>query len=121
MTSPDFTPLEAETLLRAAVIFKFEGGAAAEIFLGSPHFANSVTSLLESITSTYTEEGEQGNAQDWRETYRLSGHHERWDRVSHRAPTHPKWASLSEEEKRAWVDVLAAPYWLEDRDYARIF
>ncbi|MCK1795604.1 hypothetical protein MTQ01_06200 [Streptomyces sp. XM4193] len=120
MTSPNFTALEAEALLRAAVIFKFDGGESAEVFSGSPHFANSLTILLESITSHYAVEGKSSKSKAWRETYRLSGNSERLEWVAHQAPTHPKWESLTDDEKRSWIDTLAAPYWLEDEDYARI-
>lgn len=121
MAHPKFTLLEAETLLRAAVIFKFEGGDAAHVFSGSPYFASSITSLLEFITYAHTREGRPGKAEAWRETYRLAGNDDRWEWVSHQAPTHPKWGSLGEIEKKAWVDTLAAPYWLEDQDYASIY
>ncbi|MBU7598623.1 hypothetical protein JGS22_013610 [Streptomyces sp. P38-E01] len=120
MTSLKLTAFEAETLLRGAVIFKFEGDESADTFAGSPFSAGSLKSLLASIVATHTEEGRPGRAEAWRETYRLAGNISRWEWVAKRTTSHPRWNSLTESEKRAWTEVLAAPYRLEDGDHERL-
>lgn len=120
MISQDFTIIEAEVLLRAAVLFKFGEDEDARIFAGSPYFSSSVTSLLNSIISKNEEEGNYRKAKAWRETYRLKQGTKKWHRVSLGLATHPEWESLSDTKRREWIRVLAAPYWLEEADLDKL-
>ena len=108
---------ETETLLRAAVLFKFGGMEEAEPFVGSPVYAQALRRLLEAVTGSTAEVGDTRHAEGWRSTYRLSRHHDRWDFVAAYAARHPQWAVMGPEERRAWIDVVASPYWLEDEEY----
>ncbi|WP_030617474.1 hypothetical protein [Streptomyces sclerotialus] len=110
----------AEALLRASVLFKFEAPEEADPFVGSPRFAEALTSLLESIVQGYVEAGQQGKADAWRATYRLSARSDRWRYVAEYATRHPGWSSLRDEERANWVATVAAPYWLDDGENARM-
>lgn len=107
----------AETLLRAAVLFKFEGGEEAEIYAGSPHFAHSVNRLLDGVVQAYRASGKEGMAQRWENLYQLARHDERRKFVRDFARKHPDWETMSEQQRMEWVDVIAAPYKVSDNDY----
>lgn len=108
---------ETETLLRACVLFKFSGAEDADPFVGSPVYARALRKLLEAAVRVAVEAGDPRRAEGWRTTYRLSGHRERWDLVVTYAARHPEWTALGSEERREWIDVIASPYWLEEKEY----
>ncbi len=103
----------AEALLRASVLFKFESPGEADPFFGSPQFSEALTALLESIVHSYAESGLKGKSDGWRDTYRLSVRSDRWQYVAEYASRHPRWSSLSSEERANWIATVAAPYWLD--------
>lgn len=109
--------LEIQTMLRAAVVFKFDGGADSELFVGSPVFASGVRALLDSVIESCVQHGDERRAEGWRKTYRLSGHAERWRFVIEQAGCHPKWESLTHSDRKAWVDTVASPYWLSEDEF----
>ncbi|MEV1007148.1 hypothetical protein [Streptomyces sp. NPDC049881] len=121
MTTVSFdTPVAAEALLRAAVLFKFDGGGDAEPYAGSPPYAHAVRRLLAAVADAHRAAGRAGTAQRWLDLYRLGSHEERLSFVREFARRHPDWDSLDAEARRAWVEVVAAPYSVSDDDLARV-
>jgi hypothetical protein len=115
MLSVEFSDAkEAETLLRAAVLFKFEGGEEAGVFTGSPVFAKGVRSLLDAVAESARSREGADRAEKWRAIYRLDGHRERWEFVAGYAARHPGWRSMTAAERDDWIDTVAAPYWLNE-------
>jgi hypothetical protein len=114
------TPAAAEALLRAAVLFKFDGGPDAEPYAGSPQYAEALDALLTAVVEGHRAAGRDGMARRWADLYRLGGHAERRALVRERARRHPDWATLGEADRRAWVAVVAAPYRVSDDDYAYV-
>ncbi|MEV0603005.1 hypothetical protein AB0I82_27450 [Streptomyces sp. NPDC050315] len=102
------------------MLFKFEASGEADPFVGSPQFSEALASLLESIVHSYTEAGQQGKADAWRHTYRLSTRSDRWQYVAEYATRHPGWLSLSAEERANWIATVSAPYWLDANENAQI-
>ncbi|MEU1941783.1 hypothetical protein ABZ554_04805 [Streptomyces sp. NPDC020125] len=117
MAIPAGSQRENETLLRAAVLFKFGGTPDADIYLGSPPLAAALHRLLQSVVQAATQAGGTKEAEGWRRTYRLAGHAERWNTVAAYAARHPRWDSLGSQERRDWIDVIASPYWLSEEEY----
>lgn len=109
---------ELETAFRALVIFKFGGTADADVYLGSPVMARAAETLLRSIVDYWTETGDGGRAAEWRELYRISNVRHRVDPISAYARRHPKWATLSRQERLDWLRIIAAPYRLDDAGIA---
>ncbi|WP_129840743.1 hypothetical protein [Streptomyces sp. RFCAC02] len=109
---------DMEALLRAAVLFKFEGGTDAEPYVGSPAYARALDRLLDAVVTAHREEGRGGTADRWAGLYRLSGHAERAEFVRRWSRRHPRWEELDDAGRREWLGVLAAPYRLGERDVA---
>ncbi|WP_052848959.1 hypothetical protein [Streptomyces avicenniae] len=114
------TPVAAEALLRAAVLFKFDGGSDAEPYVGSPPYAHAVRRLLAAVADGHRAAGREGTARRWLDLYRLGGHDERLLFVREFARRHPDWDTLDDAARRAWVETVAAPYTVSDDDLARV-
>ncbi|MEV7467304.1 hypothetical protein AB0O20_12515 [Streptomyces kronopolitis] len=107
---------EVEALLRASVTFKFQGSEESDIFAGSPIHSKALQSLLASLVEA---EGPAAGLV-WKDTYRLSGHAERWNFVAKYAARHPRWNSLSDHERVTWIETVAAPYEVTEADAAEL-
>lgn len=115
--------LELETAFGAGVLFKFSGDADAEIFLGSPVMAEALSRMLGAIQDYWTAAGNSRVAQRWRDLYVVSNakrdNYERHiDLIASHAPSHPKWAEMTRREQLDWLQVIAAPYRLDDAGVA---
>lgn len=115
--------LQLETAFSAGVLFKFSGDADAEIFLGSPIFAEALSKMLGAIQEYWSAAGQRPRAERWRDLYVVSNakrdnYLRHVDLISSRAPSHPKWATMTRREQLDWLQVLAAPYRLDDSGVA---
>ena len=115
--------LELETAFRAGVLFKFSGDYDADIFLGSPVMAEALSRMLGAIQEYWSAAGQSPRAQRWRDLYVVSNakrdNYERVvDLISSHAPRHPQWAAMTRREQLDWLQVLAAPYRLDDAGVA---
>lgn len=108
--------LQLETAFRAAVLFKFSGDHDANIFLGSPVMAEALNRMLGAIQEYWTAAGNPRRAEGWRDVYSNAEHLA--DVISSEAPSHPKWTTMTRREQLDWLQVLAAPYRLDDAGVA---
>lgn len=105
---------ELETSLRALVLFKFSGGADADVYVGSPVMANALKGILRSIEDYWNSVGEEKRAAGWRDLYRVSNAKRHVELISAYAKRHPKWSSLTRDERLEWLGIIAAPYKLDE-------
>lgn len=105
---------ELETSFRALVLFKFSGSRDADVYVGSPLMANATSRILRSIEAYWTSVGQEGRAESWRNLYRLSNAKRHFDLISAYATRHPKWPALSRDERLGWLEIIAAPYQLDE-------
>ena len=115
--------LQLETAFRAGVIFKFSGDADADIFLGSPVMAEALSRMLGAIQEYWFAAGNPRKAEGWRDLYVVSNakrdNYERLaDVISSYAPSHPKWTTMTRREQLDWLQVIAAPYRLDEAGVA---
>lgn len=115
--------LQLETAFRAGVIFKFSGDLDADIFLGSPVMAEALSRMLGAIQAYWVAAGKTPRAESWRELYVVSNakrdNYKRVaDMISAYAPRHPQWAAITRREQLDWLQVIAAPYRLDDAGVA---
>ena len=115
--------LELETAFRAGVIFKFSGDADADIFLGSPVMAEALSRMLGAIQEYWSAAGKPRRAESWRDLYVVSNakrdNYERVaDAISSEALSHPQWAAMTRREQLDLLQVIAAPYRLDDAGVA---
>lgn len=104
--------LQLETAFRAGVLFKFSGDYDADIFLGSPIMAEALNRMLVAIQEYWFAAGNPRKAEGWRNTYSSAAHLA--NVISSYAPRHPKWAEMTRIEQLDWLQVIAAPYRLDD-------
>lgn len=109
------TILELETTLRAVVLFKFGGSDEADIYLGSPILAAAASALLASIEHHWKVVGNHRRADDWHNLYQAANLGPRADRIAAEAPRHPMWATMSRSARVEWLQLLAAPYRLDEQ------
>jgi hypothetical protein len=105
---------ELETAFRAIVLFKFSGSGDADVYLGSPVMANAATGMLESIQAHWISAEDSRRAEGWRDLYLVSNAERHVEIISSCAIRHPKWASLSRQERLDWIQIIAAPYRLDE-------
>jgi hypothetical protein len=105
---------ELETAFRAIVLFKFGGSGDSDVFLGSPVMASAANSMLDSIEQYWISAGNSKRAEQWRGLYLMSKAARHVDLISSHAARHPEWAIMSREERLAWLQVVAAPYRIDD-------
>lgn len=118
MVSVEFNRRDSvEALLRAGVIFKFEGGDDADPFVGSPFYAEALENLLTSIVDALRAEGDEKKADQWRELYRLPLRPDRWEFAARYCASHPRWAAMSPDARREWAATVAAPYRLSPEEW----
>ena len=115
--------LQLETAFRAGVIFKFSGDDDADIFLGSPIMAEALNRMLGAIQEYWFAAGTPRKAEGWRDLYVVSNakrdNYERLvDLMTSYAPRHPEWATMTRREQLDWLQVIAAPYRLDDAGVA---
>ncbi|MBF6425282.1 hypothetical protein IU440_11365 [Nocardia cyriacigeorgica] len=114
---PEYPSVEA--LLRACVVFKFKCTGESDLYIGSPLYAAAVNSVFNTVIDYHISAGRSDIANKWIETYDLERHPERAEFVREYALKHPKWGSLDGQQRRDWVDVVAAPYRISDEDYTK--
>lgn len=114
---PDNRSVEA--LLRASVVFKFECPEESEMYVGSPQYAAALRAILDAVVAQHKAAGASGVASRWLDTYDLAASPERSRFVHDYALRHPKWATMDEHQRKAWVDVVAAPYRIKEEDYPK--
>lgn len=110
--------LQLETAFRAGVLFKFSGDLDADVFLGSPVMAEALNRMLGAIQEYWSAAGKPSKAERWRDLYVLSNAKRHVDVISSYAPRHPKWAAMTRREQLDWLQVIAAPYRLDDAGVA---
>jgi hypothetical protein len=110
--------LQLETAFRAGVLFKFSSDHDADIFLGSPVMAEALSRMLGAIQEHWKAVGQAPRAESWRDLYVLSNATLHADVISSKAPRHPKWALMTRREQLDWLQVIAAPYQLDDAGVA---
>ncbi|MGP3968013.1 hypothetical protein [Streptomyces sp. 6N223] len=108
-----------EALLRGTVLFKFDC-PQAEMYVGSPQHSEAASLLLQAVIDEYRRSGKEEVAKRWEKHYLLSNHPERREFVGQYARRHPKWASMDTQQRKAWIDTVAAPYRISDEDYQSI-
>lgn len=106
--------LQLETAFRAGVLFKFSGDHDADIFLGSPVMAEALGRMLGAIQEYWSAAGIPRKAESWRDLYVLSNAELHADVISSYALRHPKWAAMTRREQLDRLQVIAAPYRLDD-------
>lgn len=89
------------------------------MYVGSPQYAAALRALLDAVVAQHKSAGESGVASRWLDTYDLAASPERSRFVHAYALKHPKWATMDMVQRKAWVDVVAAPYRIKDEDYGR--
>ncbi|BDT89850.1 hypothetical protein [Nocardia cyriacigeorgica] len=104
-------------LLRACVSFKFDCSDASELYVGSPQYAAAVRSVFDAVVARYRAAGQCGAAEQWIATFDLANHPERAEFVREYALSHPKWNSMDFQQRKDWVEVVAAPYRVSHEDY----
>ncbi|MGV9663750.1 hypothetical protein [Nocardia niigatensis] len=114
------TVQSVEALLRAAVIFKFDCQGESHLYAGSPQFAEAVNSLLATVVQSYRESGDERRAKNWEELYVLDNNHDRFEFVKSYSRKHPQWNAMDDGDKKAWLDLVAAPYRIQQGDYAAL-
>ncbi len=111
--------IQLETTFRAGVIFKFSGDDDADIFLGSSVMAEALCRMLGAIQEYWSAAGNPRKAEGWRDLYVVSNakrdnYKRHVDLISSFAPSHPKWATMTRREQLDWLQVIAAPYRLDE-------
>jgi hypothetical protein len=84
------------------------------VYLGSPVMANAANKMLESIQDHWVSTGDSRRAESWRDLYLVSNAERHVELISSCAIRHPKWASMSRQERLDWLQVIAAPYCLDE-------
>lgn len=115
--------LELETAFGAGVLFKFSGSDAADIFLGSPVMAEALNRMLGAIQEYWSAAGKSRGKERWLDQFVVSNakrdNYERHvELISSYAPRHPKWDAMTRREQLDWLQVIAAPYRLDDAGVA---
>lgn len=115
--------IQLETVFRAGVLFKFSGDDEADIFLGSPVMAEALSRMLGAIQEYWSAAGNLRKAESWRDLYVVSNakranYKDHMDLISSYAPRHPKWATMTRREQLDYLQVIAAPYRLDDAGVA---
>lgn len=105
---------ELEAAFRANVLFKFSGSSDADVFLGSPVMAEALRRMLDAIEEYWSTAGNSRRAESWRDLYLVSKVERHVDLITAHALQHPKWASMVRQEQLEWLQVVAAPYRLDD-------
>jgi hypothetical protein len=111
---------ELETLLRAAMVVKFEQPSESELLTGSPVLASALGALRDGLIEELRASGSGGNAQRQADWYQLSRHPHLWAVVASRASSHPRWRELDETGRLSWIETLAAPLTVEHRTFLSI-
>ncbi len=110
--------LQLETAFRAGVLFKFSGDADADIFLGSPVMAEALSRMLGAMQEYWSAAGNPRKVEGLRDWYMVSNAKHLADVISSYAPSHPKWTTMTRREQLDWLQVLAAPYRLDEAGVA---
>lgn len=111
--------LQLETAFRAGVLFKFSGDHDADVFLGSTVMAEALERMLGAIQEYWSAAGKRPRAERWRDLYVVSNakrdNYERLiDVISSEALGHPQWAAMTRREQLDLLQVIAAPYRLDN-------
>lgn len=106
--------LQLETAFRAGILFKFSGDHDADVFLGSPVMAEALNRMLGAIQEYWSTAGIPLRAKERRDWYVLSKAQLYVDVIASYALRHPKWAAMTRREQLDWLQVIAAPYRLDD-------
>jgi hypothetical protein len=110
--------LQLETAFRAGVMFKFSGDLDAYIFMESPVMAEALNRMLDAIQEYWSAAGKRPQAERWRDLYVLSNATLYADEISAYADRHPQWAAMTRREQLDRLQVIAAPYRLDDAGIA---
>lgn len=111
--------LQLETAFRAGILFKFSGDHDAEVFLGSPVMAEALNRMLGAMQEYWKAVGKAPRAKEVRDWYVLSKAQFLFaDVISSAALRHPQWAAMTRREQLDWLEVIAAPYRLDDAEVA---
>jgi hypothetical protein len=85
---------EMEALLRASILFKFEGGPEAKMFGSSPIYNSALIRLRDAILDASHQSKSQRSIQNLMDWYRLSSHPHRQSVIVDYAATKPDWRKL---------------------------
>lgn len=110
--------LQLETAFRAGILFKFSGDHDADIFLGSPIMAEALNRMLGAMQEYWSAAGNPRKAESLRDWYVLSKASLFADVISSEALSHPKWTAMTRREQLDWLQVIAAPYRLDEAGVA---
>ncbi|WP_431957767.1 hypothetical protein [Nocardia lijiangensis] len=111
--------LGIESMLRGCVVFKFECSEDSEMYAGSPQFGDALNALLDSIIAYYRDLGRHDTADKWEATYLLSPTSNKADFVRSYVVKHPKWRAMNMQERKEWVNIVAAPYRIRDSEFSQ--
>lgn len=111
---------EAEALLRGVVAFKFSNTEESDMYVGSPPFAGAARNLFAGVVRAHEESENTSRAESWRRTYDLTRNEPVFTFVARYAARHPRWETLSDAERRDWVETVASPYLVDDDAATRL-
>jgi hypothetical protein len=112
--------IQVESLLKASIVFKFDGLEEAQIFVMSPIYGAALGRLRDGLIEATRSNGDFGKAERAVAWYRLGHQEHRWRFVARSARMHPKWSSMDSAARREWVESVASPFTVDDDVFAEI-